>query len=53
MQRPDNRRIISVLARLSHHGNFSVGCYCEDERHCHRAVLRQLLKKHGALVGDR
>jgi uncharacterized protein YeaO (DUF488 family) len=53
MQRPESLRIISLLAQLSHHGNFSVGCYCEDERHCHRSLLRQLLKKQGAVVRDR
>jgi uncharacterized protein YeaO (DUF488 family) len=39
-----------VLAKLSHHANFSVGCYCEDETRCHRAVLRELLAEHGAKV---
>jgi uncharacterized protein YeaO (DUF488 family) len=37
-----------LLAALSHHTNFSVGCYCEDEAHCHRSVLRELLATAGA-----
>lgn len=41
-------RILDLLAALSHHANFSVGCYCEDEARCHRAVLRKLLAEHGA-----
>jgi uncharacterized protein YeaO (DUF488 family) len=47
MSTPDHDRTLSVLAALSHHANFSVGCYCEDEDHCHRSVLRALLKEHG------
>ncbi len=45
---PDARRTLELLAALSHHGNFSVGCYCEDESRCHRSVLRELLAEHGA-----
>jgi uncharacterized protein YeaO (DUF488 family) len=33
---------------MSHHTNFSVGCYCEHESRCHRSILRELLKEHGA-----
>lgn len=53
MARPDNRRVLDALAAFSHHTNFSVGCYCEDERRCHRGVLKQILKKHGATVSGR
>jgi len=48
MSRPDNSRVLDLLAALSHHANFSVGCYCNDEQHCHRSVLRQLLAERGA-----
>jgi uncharacterized protein YeaO (DUF488 family) len=41
---------LDVLATLSHHGHFSLGCYCEDERHCHRSQLRALLLERGAHV---
>lgn len=50
MARPENSRVIDVLAALSHQTNFSVGCYCEDERRCHRSVLRRLLLGRGAKV---
>ena len=50
MARPDNRRVIDLLAALSHDTNFSVGCYCEDESRCHRSILRQLLLDRGAEV---
>ena len=48
MNKPDAARILDMLAALSHQTNFSVGCYCENERRCHRSVLRQLLADHGA-----
>jgi uncharacterized protein YeaO (DUF488 family) len=48
MARPEARRSIELLTALSHQGNFSVGCYCEDEAHCHRSVLRELLREQGA-----
>jgi len=50
MNKPENRRVLETLAALSAHANFSVGCYCEDERRCHRSILRAILKEHGAKV---
>jgi uncharacterized protein YeaO (DUF488 family) len=50
MAAPAPRQMIELLARLSHHANFSVGCYCEDESRCHRSVLRALLREEGARV---
>ena len=41
---------LDVLAALSQTADFSVGCYCEDEAHCHRSVLRELLTARGAAV---
>jgi uncharacterized protein YeaO (DUF488 family) len=48
MKRPEAARLLTLLAALSHHVNFSVGCYCADEARCHRSVLRELLHAHGA-----
>ncbi|MGA9751338.1 MAG: DUF488 family protein [Acidobacteriota bacterium] len=48
MKRPEAARLLALLAALSHQTNFSVGCYCEDESHCHRSVLRALLLERGA-----
>ena len=45
-------RALDLLAALSHHADFSVGCYCEDESRCHRSVLRQLLVERGANLRD-
>ena len=48
MAKPEAVHALALLATLSHHGNFSVGCYCENEANCHRSVLRALLADHGA-----
>ncbi len=48
MATPENSHTLELLAALSHHTNFSVGCYCENEAHCHRSVLRELLLEKGA-----
>lgn len=48
MAKPEAARLLELLARLSHHADFSLGCYCEDERRCHRSILRKLLAEHGA-----
>jgi uncharacterized protein YeaO (DUF488 family) len=48
MNEPAAQRLLALLAQLSHHADFSLGCYCEDERRCHRSVLRQLFAAHGA-----
>ena len=49
MASPGKARVLDLLAALSHHASFSVGCYCEDESRCHRSVLRKLLTERGAL----
>jgi uncharacterized protein YeaO (DUF488 family) len=48
MAAPDKRRILDLLAAMSHQSNFSVGCYCEEESRCHRSVLLALLEERGA-----
>lgn len=48
MATPENSHALQLLATLSQHADFSVGCYCADEAHCHRAVLRELLAEKGA-----
>jgi uncharacterized protein YeaO (DUF488 family) len=52
MSVPAASQTIDVLAALSKTGDFSVGCYCEDEAHCHRSVLRALLADRGAIVAE-
>ncbi len=48
MAEPNNAHALELLASLSRQSNFSVGCYCDDEQHCHRSVLRALLEEKGA-----
>ena len=47
---PDNQRLLDLLAALSLNTNFSIGCYCEDERKCHRSFLKKILLDRGALI---
>lgn len=51
MKQPEKVRLLTLLAALSQGTNLSVGCYCEDESRCHRSVLRELLRDHGAKLG--
>ncbi len=48
MAAPAARHDLELLAALSQTADFSVGCYCENEGHCHRSVLRELLAECGA-----
>ena len=50
MNRPEASRVLDLLAALSHQTALAVGCYCEDERRCHRSILRELLAQRGAEV---
>jgi uncharacterized protein YeaO (DUF488 family) len=48
MKKPPQERLLALLAALSKQTDFSVGCYCEDASHCHRSLLAELLRQHGA-----
>jgi uncharacterized protein YeaO (DUF488 family) len=50
MSAPDASHSLELLATLSKASNFSVGCYCETEAHCHRSILRTLLEEKGAEI---
>jgi uncharacterized protein YeaO (DUF488 family) len=43
MSEPRAQHLLELLAALSKTTNLSVGCYCEDERRCHRSLLKELL----------
>src|SRR3954469_8625690 len=43
MSTPEHTHANTLFAALSHKTNFSVGCYCANESHCHRSELRKLL----------
>jgi len=42
--------LLQTLSALSMKADFSIGCYCEDERRCHRSILRDILAGHGARI---
>lgn len=48
MSASEKRRLLDLLAVMSHSTDFSVGCYCEEESRCHRSLLGELLREHGA-----
>lgn len=50
LKQTDKSHLLNTLAALSHTTNFSIGCYCDNEKLCHRSILRDELKKRGALV---
>ncbi len=50
MKAPSIGRLLDLIAALSHTTDLSVGCYCADERRCHRSVLRELLRERGAKI---
>ena len=50
MATPENRHTLALLAELSRHSNFSVGCYCDDASRCHRSILSDLLTEAGATM---
>jgi uncharacterized protein YeaO (DUF488 family) len=50
MKSPEAKRDLDLLAALSHHADFSIGCYCEDEARCHRSILKELLETRGAEI---
>lgn len=51
MAAPHAAHLVGLLAALSRTANLSVGCYCAEERRCHRSVLRELLAEAGAEIG--
>ncbi|WP_022669296.1 DUF488 domain-containing protein [Desulfospira joergensenii] len=50
MVRPENLRVIELLAAMSRESNFSVGCYCTNPERCHRSVLQKLLQEKGGKI---
>jgi len=52
MKQANASRLLDLLAAMSHQTNFSIGCYCEDERRCHRSLLKALLMERRAEIGQ-
>jgi len=45
MKAAESRQVIELLATVSLFQSISIGCFCEDESHCHRSLLRELILK--------
>ena len=43
--RAESRQALQLLAHLALRTSISIGCYCEDETHCHRSYLRKLIER--------
>ena len=52
MRAPEHERLVAMLALLSRDADFSVGCYCEDYSRCHRSILEEILREHGARIAS-
>jgi uncharacterized protein YeaO (DUF488 family) len=50
MKAPAAQRDLDLLAAISTQMNLAIGCYCEDESHCHRSLLSTLLRHRGARI---
>jgi len=51
MSNTNSRQAIKLLAKLALKTPIAIGCYCEDERYCHRSVLRKLIKEAASEKG--
>jgi uncharacterized protein YeaO (DUF488 family) len=52
MKAAEPKRDLDLLAALSRQASFAIGCYCENETHCHRSILRELLAERGADIAS-
>lgn len=43
MREKESWQVVELLAGLSLFIPISLGCYCEDETHCHRSLLKKLI----------
>ena len=41
----ESRQTVALLAELARRMPVKIGCFCEDERHCHRSRLFELIRR--------
>lgn len=46
--RAESRQTLVLLAELARRTTISIGCYCDDEKICHRSFLKQLIMRHAS-----
>jgi len=44
----ESRQIVQLLAETAKRTPISIGCYCQDERRCHRSRLKAVIEKAAA-----
>jgi uncharacterized protein YeaO (DUF488 family) len=44
MHKTEPRQLIELLVEIAGRTPIAIGCYCEDERRCHRSVLLELIR---------
>jgi len=47
----ESRQAVHLLAEIAKKMPVSIGCYCEDERYCHRSILKKVIKRVGRGYG--
>ena len=45
MKQPSAHHDIKLLAEMAKRTPLSIGCFCSDESHCHRSILRKLIEQ--------
>ena len=50
MNAADAKQLIRLLAATARAVPVRLGCFCEDERRCHRSILRELVVKAAAAL---
>jgi uncharacterized protein YeaO (DUF488 family) len=45
MQRTEARQTIKLVAAMARRAGLAIGCYCADERCCHRSILIGLIRE--------
>jgi len=48
----EKRQTVELIAQVAARMPVSIGCFCEDETHCHRSRLREVLLKASGLSQD-
>jgi uncharacterized protein YeaO (DUF488 family) len=41
----DARQTLQLVAQLAQRTPLAIGCYCADEQHCHRSLLKRLIEQ--------
>lgn len=45
MEKTDSKQTVHLLAEIAKRTPISIGCYCADEKRCHRLTLRKVIER--------